>query len=101
VVEFRDSVESLDAWDRFDLAHPDRMEEKIVRRLVQDTIPISCRARVPTEQAEGLRPGDIVCVEGKVSHAGDASVGGSRVLTLEVVDGRIGFHAPAASFENP
>jgi hypothetical protein len=32
---------------------------------------------------------------------GDAAVGGSRVLTLQIGDGRIGFHAPAASFENP
>jgi hypothetical protein len=29
----------------------------------------------------------VVCVEGKVSHAGDAAVGSQRVLTLEIVDG--------------
>jgi hypothetical protein len=56
---------------------------------------------VPTDQAEKLQAGDIVCVEGKVSHAGDAAIGSQRVLTLKIVDGRIGFHAPAASFENP
>jgi hypothetical protein len=94
-------VESLEAWDRFALAHPDRMEPKVVHRLERDSIPISCRARVPTDQAEKVKAGDIVCVEGKVSHAGDAAPGSKRVLTLEIVDGRIGFHAPAASFESP
>jgi hypothetical protein len=101
VVEFRDTVESLDAWDRFALTHPDRMEPKLVQRLERDTIPISCRARVPSQQAEKLQAGDMVCLEGKVSHAGDATVGGGRVLTLEIVDGRIGFHASASSFECP
>jgi hypothetical protein len=101
VVEFRDSVEALEAWDRFALAHPDRMEPQLVHRLERDTLPISCRARLPREQAEQLRPGDIINVEGKISHAGDAAAGVKRVLTLVIVDGRIGFHASASSFECP
>jgi hypothetical protein len=77
------------------------MEPRVVHRLEQDSLPISCRFRVPTEQAEKLQVGDIVCVEGKDSRASTAAVGSKRGLTLEIVDELVTFHAPASSFENP
>jgi hypothetical protein len=70
VVEFQDTVESLDTWDRVALAHPDKMEPKVVHRLERESIPSSYCARVPTDQAENLQAEDLVCIEGKVSHVG-------------------------------